>query len=108
MENNEFSHLLKKIQWASPDDSLAFRIEAAIQRDGQRNPAYINSSDYGLWYLKSPLLSFMAVILAMILGIGSGIMTGKDASANNLYEKTIYGNTTPSLADIYLKKNEKE
>jgi hypothetical protein len=104
MGNDEISYLLKRTEWPNPERSLAFRIQQAVKTDQTVNSFSSKGIDNEFWYLKSPLLSFMAVILALFIGVGSGLMTGNEASAEGS-STAIYGDTAASLTDIYFRKD---
>ena len=94
---DDLTHLIKKVEWPSPQNHLSLRIAQAV------NGADIlfATTNQPLWLLRSPLLSALAVITALILGIGSGFASAGQASAND-YDSSIYGTSSPLITQLYL------
>ncbi len=94
---DDLTHLIKKVEWPSPQTHLSLRIAQAV------NGADIlfTTTYQPLWLLRSPLLSALAVITALILGIGSGFASAGHASAND-YDSSIYGTSSPLISQLYL------
>lgn len=101
--NNPFddvTRLIKKTEWPMPSKSLYLRIEHAVS---DRIDITIVQP---LWFTRSPLLSGLAIVTAIILGISSGFMTSGQASANSY---NIYKASSPSIAQLYFgQDSEKE
>lgn len=96
INNNNFddiTHLIKKTQWPLPSASLCLRIENAVY--ARAESLMIMQS---LWFTRSPLLSGLAVLTALVLGIGSGFVTSGKASANSY---SPYAHASPSIAQVY-------
>lgn len=97
MNNDELTYLLNKIIWPQPARDLAWRIEHAAMAASYA-PAFDGHRDR--WGFKSPALACVAVILALVLGMASGGMTGRTASAND-GQTHPYG-TTPAISVMKL------
>jgi hypothetical protein len=97
--NNQFdelTHLIKKVEWPSPQNHLSLRIAQAVN-----GADILFATTYQpLWILRSPLLSGLAVITALILGIGSGFASAGHASAND-YDSLAYGTSSPLITQFY-------
>ncbi len=99
--NNQFddlTHLIKKVEWPSPQNHLSLRIAQAVNG---ADILFATTSAQPLWLLRSPLLSALAVITALILGIGSGFASAGQASAND-DNSLIYGTSSPLITQLYL------
>lgn len=94
---DELSYLLKKIEWPEPSRSLSYRIQNAVA--GEHDMPF--AMDMAVVHFRSPFLTFAAVILAMFLGVASGVMTGGTAVANDIQSEHPYGSSSLSVTGIY-------
>lgn len=93
---DEISYLLKKIEWPAPSHSLALRIQSAAAGEY----AIPLTGDMSVVHFRSPFLTMMAVVMALFLGVASGIATGGTASAGVVDEHP-YGSSSLSVTSIY-------
>jgi len=72
---------------------MALNIPEAVQSSQQQA---------SIWFYKSPVITVMAVILSLFLGVASGLATSGKADATEMEINSPYGATTSSIANIYL------
>jgi len=99
---DEISHLLKKIEWPSPDRTLGQRIIGEMMAFNMPEAVQISEQQASIWLYKSPVVTMMAVILSLFLGVASGLATSSNADATEMEITSPYGATTSSIANIYL------
>lgn len=95
LNHDEISYLLNKIEWPQPSSDLAYRIQSAAVGD----LAVPFMGDMSVVHFKSPVLTLMAVVLALFLGVASGMATGGTAAANEMEHP--YGSSVMSVTGIY-------
>lgn len=96
--HEEFDAMLKKVQWPTPSLSLEGRILAAVELDAESNVPL------SPWVQKNPILSFLSVLLALFIGIGSGALTGPSSQAASLSSpQSPYGDQTHSIHHLYFQ-----
>ena len=95
--HDDITHLLHKITWPQPTSDLAFRIANEVEGN---NIPYVNYT--GFFGFKSPLLSVVAVMLALILGVSSSFTTSGTAAADEYAHA--YPTSSVSLTQIYAAK----
>jgi hypothetical protein len=96
----DITRLIKKIEWPNPDDNFLHRMQCAA---GTISPVFFPNDTP--WFIKSPLLSCIAVTLALLMGIGSGTLTSVQATAMNYSEPAVYGVSHSSIAKVYFAQS---
>jgi hypothetical protein len=96
LQFEDISYLLKKIEWPAPSNSLASRIQSAAAGE------YVIPlmGDMHVVHFRSPFLTMMAVMMALFLGVASGVATSGTASASGVDEHP-YGGSSLSVTGIY-------
>jgi hypothetical protein len=101
-DTHDTSYLLRKIDWPEAHASLGYRIaqEAMMGVNYPNNGRATNE----FWYIQSPILSVVAIIMAMFLGITSGAMTTNQASAAQNMDGLYSSGYSTSITNAYFGK----
>lgn len=97
-ELDAITYLLKKTEWPQPSSSLAYRIQQAALNQNVHVTAYPSGPAL---FSAHPTLPFLAVTLALFLGIASGFVTSHDAKAYSPYGSYYYATQDISILGMY-------
>lgn len=91
-DHDDIAYLLKIIEWPAEDKFLSLRIRDTITS---------GSAAYDFPF-RSPLLSMMAIILALFIGVASGSLSSNPATATEIQTNGLYETSGISLTSLYI------